>query len=294
MTTFKILINRILTALIAATMLAPAHFLPVHAEVPTIDGASISVTQKWARNDGGNTDVTYCLMPVGALTDSGVATNTTDALESGAVSYTVTVENGHTIGNRYVLSGNDQAHISFSWTKAGVYIFDLEPVNGEVVFDDGHGYHYDHTTYRIRLYAKNNGEAFFTVQNLSKSEDEDAGKVGEIIYNHQYVGQKKDDGGTSDGNFDRSGDNSDFSNKTTNSDINNSDAGKTDQNNSGTGNTETINNADKNETATNQNTSRHVYNTGDSSNFGLYATIAIIAFFAIVIWIVWKNSRYDK
>lgn len=272
--------------LIAIPMLVSALSVPVHAEVPTTGGSVIPVTQKWTRNDGGDTSVTYMLAPVGELEDSGVKTNTAKALNDGDISYTVTIENGHAIKGRYILVGNDRACFSFSWAKAGVYIFDIQPVNREVVYEDGHGYYYDHTTYRIRLYAKKNGEAFFTVQNLDKSEDEDAGKVGEIVYKHQYIGEKKDDGGGS-GHSDSS-DTADTTRKTgqkpeitPNPGNGSSEAsqeihegGEPDQNNGGDNGGTT-----------------GVYGTGDDSRIVLYGAIAGIALATLIIWYATRKKR---
>lgn len=295
MTTIKILTNRIRMAFIAIPMLVSALSVPVHAEVPTTGGSVIPVTQKWTRNDGGDTSVTYMLAPVGELEDSGVKTNTAKALNDGDVSYTVTIENGHTIGNRYVLIGNDRACFSFSWTKAGVYIFDLEPVNREVVFDDGHGYHYDHTTYRIRLYAKNDGEAFFTVQNLDKSEDEDAGKIGDIVYKHQYIGVKKDDdgGGTDTNDGDHGGSNSgstpitDKKAVTADTDTQNPDIDDT-------ASDDTIGRIDEDGNRGDNDMDgdgTRVYGTGDSSPIVLYGAITFISASVLIIWFVTRKKK---
>lgn len=287
-------------ALIAALVLVSALPAPVHAEVPTTGGSVIPVTQKWIGDTAPDSSVTYAISPVGDITDSGYRTNTKEAVKNGIISYFFEIadESDHTLTDRFILLGESSAKIRFSWTKAGLYLFDLNAINKEAVFDDGHGYYYDHTTYRIRLYVENDNKAFFTVQNLSKTDNEDTGKVGDIIYTHRYV---KSNNNTDGNNSSSDGDSSDSDgrrNQTSDAAKNNC-AKKTQNSGAGT-TTEEINRIDekgKPDDSTYQTSgdgTHRNWSTGDASNMLLYAVIAIGAAGVLIVWTIWRRRSKTK
>lgn len=279
--------NRIVMTVLAIPMLASAISAPVHAEIPTTDGATVTITQKWSGNSGGNTDVTYDLTPLGEVTDSGYSTNTKKALENESISYSVKYENGYGFEDRFTLSGDTKLSICFDRVTPGLYLFDLAPAN----INDGNGYKYDHTKYRIRLYVSNGGSRFFTVQNLSLDDDGDSGKVGEIVYTHQYTknssgsDSKHKDSDSSDPGSGKPS-NSNASSKTDNA----ASAGTT-----GTGTPDPDSKTQKIKEEGNKSGGgtgkRMVYATGDSSNIVLYEVVAGTALSVLGIWLATRRRK---
>lgn len=183
--------NQILrTGLMLLLAIIMLHVLPVQAAEPVhaVDGdettyASKTITlpfrQTWT--GGGEQTVTYTLTPLGATTvDPGYNLDTAEAVRKGWISWTVT-DSGETNPGTITLDGSTGTGISYSWTKAGLYLFDLK-----VSTQDRTNYQYDHSTYRIRVYVRS-ATHFITVE---KDPDDttgtEGGKVSAIVYRHTY------------------------------------------------------------------------------------------------------------
>lgn len=149
---------------------------------------SLDFLQKWSVNGNASTSVRYVLEPVAELTDEPYTYHTSSDVESGYVRYAFgsTTEGGN-VGETTLRGDNATGRITFSWTKAGVYVFNLHATSS-----GGSNYTYDRTIYRIRLYVRDTTQSvFITVQDLSQvSETEtgkaDAGKVSSITFRHRY------------------------------------------------------------------------------------------------------------
>lgn len=276
--------NRIFQAglalLLAILMLAalPASAAePVHA----VDGAADShgaqtitlpFRQEWT-GDGDQT-VTYAITSVG---------------DDARCTYTFAEDTANG-----TLTGNATGHIIYNWTNPGLYMFDLT-----VTTADRANYTYDHTSYRIRVYARNS-ISFVTVENLSITDATSDGKVNEIVYHHTYTAPNNNNPGGTDGGD--GGSNGGSSNG----------GGSTSTSGSGsatnTNNTETVitisesgdngtiledliqyisewGNEDNGTGVAAAGNHRNAY-TGDDSQMILYGSVSILAIITLAVWFI--------
>lgn len=267
--------NRILMLAMALPVVFQTVVVPARADVPKAaeggyESILLPVSQIWT-GDNGNLTAEFQLSPVGEYNESGYITNTEAAVNNGDVSFSI---NGFDNG-RFSMTGNMGTGITFSWTKPGLYIFDLSPDN-----ENGNGYSYDQTSYRIRLYVRQDTrDSFITVQNIENKEQD--GKISEITFRHSYKDQNAQDHHPKKNSSEDTFDNS--------------------SNNSGTGNTETDRidfkekgNGDNNGADSNSNTNNWNIATGDESNIVFYGISAGIALFTLVLWLIAKKRNENN
>lgn len=172
--------------------------------------------------------------------------------------------------------------------KAGVYFFTLTCTS-----EDGSGYTYDHSSYTVRLYAKDNtSDSFITVQN-----DETGYKVDDVKFGHRYVAPRDgNDGSGNDNGSDKKSTtptNPDATDKTA---ANISDDGNTgttgnDQNNGSTNGDLPRIEEEGNHAPGKSNNGSKVYATGDNSNIVLYGIVVAAAATVLGIWFFTKQKE---
>lgn len=268
----RILMLAMMLPVVFQTLAAPAKADVPKAAESGYESIFLPVSQIWIGNNG-NLTAEYQLSPMGECNESGYITNTETAVNNGDVSFSI---NGFDNG-QFSMTGNMGTGIAFSWTKPGLYIFDLSPNN-----EDRNGYSYDQTSYRIRLYARRDTQdSFITVQNIEDKEKD--GKIPEIVFHHSYKDPNAQDQHPKKNSSEGAPDST--------------------SNNSGTGNAETDpdrtefkekGNNDNNESASNSNTNGRDITTGDSSNMVFYGISAGIALFTLVLWFVIRKRNKNN
>lgn len=238
-------------------------------------------SQTWTGN-GGNKIVIYTLSPADIEADSGISVDTRQAVFAGWISWNIDGEievNPESI----TISGDNKKNIVFTWSKPGLYVFDLN-----TSAQDAKGYKYDHSTFRIRCYV-NTKSQFITVERLDAGGGASEGsKIGTIMFSHTYLG---DDSGTdSGGNSDSSKETEPPGNPipTTQENANNNPNG-TEISERGDQNSQRSNNDDDQ-----GGISRGNLQTGDTSNADLYAIVCAISFITVVAWMAKRNKYANK
>lgn len=183
-----------LTGIVAVSMLvtsmtASAETIP-HAATEENNRIVLPISQTFETNGAQvDTEVSYKVTPV-TEENNGVIYNTQDSLDFGKITYTI--DNQENVGT-FSIDGTSTKDITFTWSTPGFYVLDLTMTD-----EDKDHYTYDSTTYRIRVYVRNRGDSFVTVQNLTT---EETPKVDALSFTHSYKapgkggGDGKDDGG---------------------------------------------------------------------------------------------------
>lgn len=135
---------------------------------------TLSVKQTFDTNKKDvSTKVNYSLIPETDSHQDGYTSNTQQAVKDGKISFRI----GDADVNQqdFSLDGNASVGISFNFESPGLYVFCLRNMDKSTG-----AYTLDESSYLIRVYVRNDGNSFITV------EDPDEKKVSEISYHHRY------------------------------------------------------------------------------------------------------------
>lgn len=174
LTTIK---KALLTGIVAASMIATS--LTAYAATDASKTIAIDVNQTFTvKNGSPDTTVTYNLTPDTESHQEGYTSDTAQAIKDGKISFQIgdnTVNDGD-----FSIKGTDKTAIKFTFKTPGLYVFTLS-----MTTEDKTNYTYDHSTYRIRVYARNDNKSFITVAPLVDGEE--GNKVDGIDYSHSYA-----------------------------------------------------------------------------------------------------------